>query len=239
MGQILRAAAFGAAAVAVLTTVPSSAAPAHRTRLTLTFSSRDVSSSTGLHVTMAFTDPSNPSGKAPRLVTAVLTLPQGTMLRTDSAPRCTASDADLTVRGTAACPDDTRVGSGTIQGDTGVGAPVDPITGDDTVFNGPDEIIEVVTPPGMPFAVAVDRLHQRRGTVTAHPPAPPGGPPDGHTTIRRVDFTIPARGAGRSAYITTPGTCPPSGVWTTTGRFTFADGVSDTVLTTTPCRRRR
>jgi hypothetical protein len=233
MTPALRALALSTAAMALAAGTPSSAATGHRAHLTLVFSSRSVSTSTGVHVRLQLTDPANPGGKAPQLVKAIVALPTGTAVATGSAPQCTASDTALTLEGALACPDNSRVGSGTVQGDTGFGAPFDPISGDDHVFNGPGQIIEVVTFPGMPFAVGFDRLIVSGSTLTAHPPAPPGGPPDGRIHVSAIDFTIPLR----AGYLTTPPTCPRSGVWTTTGRFVVADGVTDTATTTTPCRR--
>jgi hypothetical protein len=128
------------------------------------------------------------------------------------------------------------VGSGTVDGDTGFGAPVDPISGDDDVFNAPRQIIEAVAAPGTPFVVAVDRLVQTGATLRAHPPAPPGGPPDAKTHVRLIEFTIPVLGTRRSPYITTPSVCPSSGSWTTVASFTYADGVTERVTATTRCR---
>jgi hypothetical protein len=241
---MVRVARWSAAAALLLslTVVVDSATASggSRAALRLSFTSMQPGTSTGLRVDARFGDPVGSSNKPPRLVSAVITLPAGWRIATGSRPQCTASDAELQVAGTLACPDDTVVGSGAVTAVTGLGAPVDPLVGDDTVINGKDELIEVVTPPGAPAPPAgVDRLTVSGHTLTAHPPNVPGGPPDGSTNIQRILFFVPAHGSSAHPYMTTPPRCPSSGHWTTTAAFTFADGHTTTTTATTPCRRRR
>ena len=115
-------------------------------------------------------------------------------------------------------------------------APIDPLVGDDTVFNGDNELIEIVTPPGAPApAAGVDHLTIKGNTLTAHPPSVPGGPPDYKTAIKRITFVIPAFASGDKPYLTTPPTCPKSGRWRTFAVFYFADGSHNGVTADTPC----
>jgi hypothetical protein len=86
---------------------------------------------------------------------------------------------------------------------------------------------------------AFDRLTIKGSTLTAHPPAAPGGPPDGQTSVRSSDFAVPVRRAAGRSLVTTPPRCPKRRRWITTATFRFANGDSDTVLSATPCRRVR
>jgi hypothetical protein len=85
----------------------------------------------------------------------------------------------------------------------------------------------------------MDRLTIEGSKLTAHPPTTPGGPPDGRTAIREIKFTIAAREsqspAGARAFITTPPVCPSAREWTSRGMFGFANGIEETVTSTTPC----
>lgn len=217
--------------------VPSAQATANgNAALKLTFTTTASGASTGVHVDVQLGNPVGSSHKPASLTGAVIRLPMGTVINTGSRPQCTASDAEMQMAGTLACPNDSQVGKGSLEGQTGFGAPVDPLVGDDTVFNGDDELIEIVTPPGAPApAAGVDHLTVNGNTLTAHPPSVPGGPPDYKTAIKRIRFAIPAFGTGNKAYITTPPSCPKSGHWRTVAVFTFADGTHNRVTADTPC----
>ena len=200
--------------------------------LQLTFTSTTPGAPTGVHVDLRFGDPIGSDHKPLQLTSARIQLPKGTVIDTSARPQCTAPDPVLQTAGTLGCPSDSQVGSGSLEGETGFGPPVDPLVGDDTVFNGDDELIEIITPPGAPApAAGVDRLTIKGSTLTAHPPSVPGGPPDWTTNIKRITFVIPVHGA----YITTPPRCPASGHWRTVATFKFADGSGNRVTADTPC----
>jgi hypothetical protein len=177
----------------------------------------------------------DPNAKPSPLRTAVLALAPGLRFDTTTLPQCTASDDEIRTLGPDACPHDTELTVGSLAGATGFGPPFDPLVGDDHVFNGPDQFIEVVAFPGSSASPAFDRLKIAGSTLTAHPPMLPGGPPDGETAVRSIDFQVPVRSAGAKALITTPPGCPAGARWTTSGTFGFADGSSDTVVSATPC----
>lgn len=226
--------ALAAAVVATLGLVVPSAqgATEGNAALRLTFTSATPGAATGLHVDLRFGNPIGSDHKPLQLTGARIRLPRGTVIDTSTRPQCTAPDAVLQTAGTLGCPSDSQVGSGTLEGETGFGAPVDPLVGDDTVFNGKGELIEIITPPGAPApAAGVDRLTIKGATLTAHPPSVPGGPPDWTTNIKRIRFTIPVHGT----YLTTPPRCPSSGQWRTVATFMFADGTSNRVTADTPC----
>ena len=217
--------------------VPSAGATVNgNAALKLTFTTTAPSASTGVHVDVQLGNPVGSPHKPSPLTGAVIRLPKGTVINTGARPQCSAPDAEMQVAGTLACPSDSQVGKGSLEGQTGFGAPIDPLVGDDTVFNGKDELIEIVTPPGAPApAAGVDRLTIQGSTLTAHPPTVPGGPPDYKTAIKRITFVIPAYGVGDKSYVTTPPSCPRSGHWRTFATFYFADGTTNRVTADTPC----
>ena len=224
--------------LAGLLLVPSAQATVNgNVALKLTFTTPMPGASTGLHVDVQLGNPVGSSHKPSPLTGAVIRLPKGTVINTSARPQCTAPDAEMQTAGTLACPSDSQVGKGSLEGQTGFGPPIDPLVGDDTVFNGKNELIEIVTPPGSPApAAGVDHLTIDGNTLTAHPPSVPGGPPDYKTAIKRITFVIPAFRSGDETYITTPPTCPKSGHWRTVATFTFADGTNNRVTADTPCR---
>jgi hypothetical protein len=223
--------------MAELMFVPSAQATVNgNAALKLTFTTTAPGASTGMHVDVRLGNPVGSPHKPSPLTGAVIRLPKGTTINTATRPQCTAPDAEMQAAGTLACPSDSQVGKGSLEGQTGFGAPIDPLVGDDTVFNGNNELIEIVTPPGAPApAAGVDHLTIKGNTLTAHPPSVPGGPPDYMTAIKRITFVIPAFGRGGKSYLTTPPTCPKSGRWRTLATFYFADGSSNRVTADTPC----
>lgn len=227
----------GTAALAALmvgSVIPSgaSAEAGHRADFSLGLTSSAPAASTGLTISVRFKAPDDPEAKPPPVKGVVLDAPAGTRFDTTTVTRCEASDAELRARGLSACPSDSKVGFGGFSAITGFGPPVDPFVADNHVFNGPDQIIEVVTFKGTDRTAGFDRLTIDGSTLTAHPPTTPGGPPDGRTATRTIDFAIPARGA----FITTPRQCPADGSWISRGHFTFEDGGTETVASRTPCR---
>jgi len=223
--------------VAALALIPSAQATVNgNVALRLTFSTTTPGSSSGVHVDVRLGNPVGSAHKPSPLTGAVIRLPKGTVINTALRPQCTAADAEMQAAGTLACASDSQVGKGSLEGQTGFGAPIDPLVGDDTVFNGDNELIEIVTPPGAPApAAGVDHLTIKGNTLTAHPPSVPGGPPDYKTAIKRITFVIPAFASGDKPYLTTPPTCPKSGRWRTFAVFYFADGSHNGVTADTPC----
>jgi hypothetical protein len=192
-------------------------------------------SSSGFSFHVVFRHPKDPNAKPPPVTKVVLHSPQGTRFDTAGVPRCEASDAELRALGNNGCPQSSRVGAGTLTAMSGFGPPFDPLHGDNTVYNGPGQIIELITVQGTNVTAGFDRLTVDGSTLTGHPPFTPGGPPDGQTAIRSIDFEIPARAGTAGGYITSPTVCPPNGRWTSTGEFGFADGGAETVSSRTPC----
>ena len=234
MGRTLQAGTAALAASLALAAAGAAPAWGAEAALTTPFTTDRPQQSTGavLHVRYG-----REEEKPPALTAGAFDLPAGTVLDTTAVPACEATDEEFRARGRDACPPETKVGAGFLVAVTGTGPPGDPVHTDVTVFNGPGELIEVVTFKGTNAFAGLDRLSVDGRTLTAHPPPTPGGPPDGRTTIREVRIELPARvGADGRPYLRTPPSCPPDGQWRGEGRFAFADGSTATVPTAQPCR---
>jgi hypothetical protein len=222
------------AAATLALPAPALADKGRRADLEIGLTSRSPGAPTGFSLHAALHAEGDPDAKPPPIRSAVFRLPDGVRLDTTAVPQCTASDDELRLFGSSACPADSELTVGRLTADTGFGPPVDPIAGDDHVFNGKGQIIEVITAPGTPLSPGFDRLTISGSTLTAHPPTTPGGPPDGETAIRSIDFAIPVRGS----LITAPPACPADGRWTSSATVGFADGTSETVGSATACTPR-
>ena len=202
----------------------------------LRLSARAPDAVTGLSFRVGYRNPSDPNAKPPPITAATFELPKGTHIDGGAVPACKASDEDFRARGRDACPASSRVGGGTLTAITGFGAPVDPVETDVTVFNGGDELVEVVFAKGTNTVLGLDRLKVQGSTLVAHPPATPGGPPDGRTAIRTIALDLPARrGSSGRPFVTAPDTCPGDRRWRSKARFAFADGGTTTLTSETPC----
>jgi polyvinyl alcohol dehydrogenase (cytochrome) len=206
--------------------------PGSQGQFKLRFSSRRPGSPTGAHLT-AVVHRGSPNEKPSALRSETLTLPPGARFDGQAVPACHASDQEIQMLGPSACPGSSQVGSGTLQVD--MGGPADPETTDVTIFNWGHGTVEVVTAPGTGRTLAIDRGDfTGPGRLTNHPPDAPGGPPDFKAAVSAVDFTYRALPSG---FITTPRSCPPSGVWTSAVSYSTADGRSYHATSTTPCGR--
>lgn len=233
-----RAAAAAATVVAILGAAgPAQGDQGRLADVELRFSSQRPATPSGLTVHILLHRESDPDAKPSPLRSAVVRLPDGTVVDTTAAPECRATDDELRALGSEACPDDTRLTVGVFTAITGFPGPADPFVGDLHIFNGPRQIIEVVTVPGGSASPGFDRLTIDGTTLTAHPPRAAGAPPDNEASVRSLDYELPVRTAGAKSLLTTPPRCPRSGVWTSSSTFGFADGTTDTVASTTPCTR--
>jgi hypothetical protein len=143
------------------------------------------------------------------------------------------------LNGASACPQQSQVGTGTVIVMTGCGAPVDPATLDAVLFNSGDGITELLTDHKTGARLTVGHAKfTAPNTITETPSPNPGCPPVGEISVRQVDFHFNnTRGAAGMAFITTPGVCPASELWTSRASATLADGHTYTATSTTPCVR--
>jgi hypothetical protein len=192
---------------------------------------------TALRLNVVFKHPEDPEGKPAALDTAEIGLPRGMRIDDAALPRCEATDDDFRMHGRQACPPETQVGEGAVTVMTGI-APADPRKFDIVAFNAEGEIAEVVFVEGTNVMASIDRVSIEDGKLVPHPPAPPGGPPDGRTAIRELELNLARRiGPEGDAYVTTPPRCR-KGWWRSTARFGFNDGSTTEVRSRSRCRRR-
>jgi hypothetical protein len=229
----LRVAAAGAAILGLV--APAAAAADPRADLDVRLSAQAPATSSGVAFRVVYKHPDDPNAKPPALTKAAFELPAGTRLDSGALPQCTATDDELQARGPSACPAESRIGAGTFVGITGAGPPADPFVGDIAAFNGPNQIVELVLFQGTSTTAGYDRITIEGSTLVAHPPATPGGPPDGRTVPRSIELNIGARVEGGRPYLTTPAACPGAGRWQSIGRFEFLDGGAASVPAATPC----
>jgi hypothetical protein len=204
------------------------------------FSSAESGAPTGFHEEIDYVNPEDPAGKPHAVQTIVVALADGARIDTSVPARCTASDAELELQGPSGCPAASRVGQGTVAVDTGMAVGTVPrvIENDATLFNADHELIlftESTNVPGPPIR-SVGRSAVGERTFTTQAPALPGfPPPDPFTAIKTVRLTIdPVSQSGR-AYLRTPATCPAAGSWINNATFTYRDGVSQRVDSSSTC----
>lgn len=204
--------------------------------------------STGEHLVFDYVNPDDPNAKPPAVSRVVTVLPRGARFDVSVPDSCPADDAALIAQGSAACPPGSIVGGGVVTVDTGAPPPLRIVTADVEFINNaadPDgELIylNTVRGTGARTVIRADAA-PRRGTVDVG--MLPGAPPDGGS-IDTVDVSLDAISrtidGERRSYIATPKRCRgrrSDPHWTTRVEFTYADGVTQTVRTPTPCTKRR
>jgi hypothetical protein len=196
----------------------------------LRFASATPGSPTAARLYILYKDPDDPDAKPSPIKRVVIEAPAGTDFGVDRVPACAATDDELRAEGRAACSKDSRVGAGSLTAMTGFGPPFDPFPTVVTIFNTGQGFLELVSEEDTDSTLAVDRAAVHGSTAVLTPPSTPGGPPDGQTAVREIDFRF-----DRPQYLRTPASCPPDGRWRSRGVFTFADGATVAVPSSTPC----
>lgn len=241
MSSDLRWAAVGAvcAAVALAGTAPARAEAGSRQSAKVVFVENRPGVPSGLAFDVDYVNPSDPNGKPPAVRTVFETLAQDARLDTTVPARCDASDAQLMALGDSACPAESKVGTGYIRIDTGFPEPNRFFDVDVTFLNNTDQLI-FLSRERKTGARVVSRAAIQGNHLTSMAPPLPGTPPDGgaldvvHTRFDAISREV---GGVRRGYITTPSACPRGGTWTNTLAFTYADGVTQTVASQSPCTR--
>jgi hypothetical protein len=196
------------------------------------FSAKRPNASTAIHLKILYKGP-DPHGKPSPIRKIVLNAPRGTRFDSKALPRCYASDQELLADGDSACPAASRLGSGTLTAMTGFPGPAATVVTHVTIYNTATGNVELVKEASSGKPVATDRFRIEGRTWTARPPDTPGGPPDGKTAVRSIDFTY----APKARWAVTPRGCPAARRWSSKAAFTYADGVTARVPDRTPCRR--
>lgn len=212
---------------------PAASADGIRQSAKAVFSERDRGASTALRLAIDYVNPADPEAKPPPVRSVALTLARGSRIDTGAVPVCEAADAELMTQGPAPCADSV-VGGGVVTLDTGFPEPFRFLDNDLTLLNAADEVIFLFRQRQLGVRLASHAQIEGR-TITATAPFLPGTPPDG-AAADTVDETFNATAAG--AYISTPPRCPRSRRWTNRMRFTYDDGVTQTVRSRSRCRRR-
>lgn len=227
---------------AVLIAGAASQAPAQqgeqRQTFELSLTANRPASPTGFSERIDYVNPADPEAKPLAVETVVVRLPAGTRIDTTVPGQCDASDPVLISQGADACPPASRIGLGLVDLDTGVAGPGRIVSNDVTLFNHEDEVIFLFEEKGSGGRV-VSRAKVAGRSFTTNVPPLPGGPPDGFAAIDRVLLEVEAVARGPASYITTPGSCPESGGWISSGTFTYRDGVAQTVEAVSRCQRRQ
>ena len=232
----LRRAAVVASATVIAGTGAAWGSETDRGGFDLELSTKTPGTVTGLKFHVLYKHPDDPEAKPPPVTGAIFELPPGLRIDDDAIPQCTASDEEFRAQGRDACPAETQVGEGKLTAMTGVPG-ADPVTADVTAFNGDGELVEVVFVEGTNTVAGMDRLTIEEGRLVAHPPATPGGPPDGRTAVREIRLELPPRtGAGGRHYVTAPPDCP-TGSWISRAHYEFEDGGKTVVTSEAPCTR--
>lgn len=201
--------------------------------------------STSERLMFDYVNPADPEAKPPAVRRVVTVLPRGARFDVSVPDSCGVADADLILHGASACPQGSVVGGGIVTVDTGGPPPTRFVTIDVAFINNasdPDgELIYLNTVRGSEVRTVIRTdAAPRRGTADLG--MLPGAPPEGGA-IDTVDVSLDAItrtiDGERRNYITTPKRCrgrKDDPHWTTRVEFTYADGVTETVRTPSPCR---
>lgn len=211
--------------------------PSSRQTANLAFAEQRPGVASALAFEIDYRNPNDPDGKPPAVSKVVTTLAAGAQFDTSVPERCAATDAELVAQGELACPAESKVGGGFVRVDTGLAGPGRFLDTDVSLLNAADELILLFTDRASGANVPV-RAAVEGGTTTTNSPPLPGAPPDGGAVdvvdLRFEAVTRTIDGEQR-AYVATPDRCPDSGAWVNTIEFTYPDGVSQTVATSSAC----
>ena len=225
--------------LAVLTSLilPAVAAAEVRQTASLRFTTPVPGAASGAVLDIEYFHPADKDAKPPAVRRVVTTLAKGARYDTSVPEACEASDAALMLQGAAACPEGSEVGRGSLTLDTGMPGPARYTDADVAFHNRPDELIFVNTVRATGARTVLRAPIEGRKT-TSEVPMLPGTPPDGGA-IKRVHFEDDVVTRDGRAYITTPPRCPRSRVWTNRVTLTYADGVTQTVRSASPCKPKK
>jgi hypothetical protein len=233
--QMSRPAALLAAAA--LTPVGSAAAePMARVEYGDVFTTRTPGAPSGRVFFDEFFDARDANAKPPPVQHVHLQLPAGARFDTDAVPHCGATDAELMARGEEACAPGSQVGTEVFTFDTGADGPNRFVTNDIAFLNDPGELI-ILTRERQSGARVVVRGKIGPETFDFELAPLPGTPPDGGADKREDANYGPTIGPEGKAWLTTPPTCPASGVWRFRTDFTFRNGEKVTKTSDSPCDR--
>lgn len=243
------------AVLIVVVVIAVSAAPAYaepgsgpRQTVDQTFTTTHPGSPTGIGYEATFHGEGDPTAPPPPMDKMTFYPPAGFRFDTSVPDQCTATDAELQVRGPDACPPGSILGVGRTDGL--FMAPVThsfvfhEFTHRMFIANNAGEQIILVEAEG--YAVMRGKFQPDGSLEVKRPPCFPQPPTgecvDDYILETMTSSFIPpytrATADGVRSYATTPPECPKSRYWNTTIKFWWSDGAEDTVVTLQPCTKR-
>ena len=178
----------------------------------------------------------DPSGDPPYMRGMTFHPPEGARYDTSVPDRCTATDAEIGLRGPSACPAGSHLGSGT--GTAKAMGQVNEVPIE--MFNNADEVILIIRSPGV-YTISRGKIAPDQSVTfkspTCYPSVNVAGCPVDNALQLGSQMVTPAYVRDGRAYLTTPPTCPESGYWETPVYFWWADGTDETIVTRQPCRQ--
>lgn len=236
------AAALLPAALAMAPAGESSAAVTPRQVGSITFTSIRPGTVTGLRVSVEFQNPAGADEKPYSVASMVIQGPTRSVINTSVPPQCNVSDAQLLIQGPSACPPGSKVGGGTAVSDTGGGGGPLPRYQHLTVtdFNTRNGLIGFDQDNDPPGIRSVDHTtFNGKASTTVFPTYPGSPPPDDYTAVKSLQEYFPPYARNGHGYRLTPPTCPRVGYWTFTAHFKYRDGITQSIVSRSPCRRAR
>jgi hypothetical protein len=230
-------------AIAVLCAGPAAAEPASGPRQDVDFSltTTQPNAPTGSSFTGSYHAAGEPQGNPPYLRRMVFSYAPGLRFDTSVPDQCTASDAELSLRGPAACPPGAILGDGQVEGI--FWAPIthafvfDHYTHHVDVINNANEQIVLVESEG--WTVQRGKFQPDGSlvfdTTTCFPAPPSGECADDYIMQLKTASAVPEYTNASGSYATTPPTCPVEGYWATTISYYWTDGSTDDVVTRQAC----
>ena len=205
------------ALLAVLALAASAAAATNAAKFDLGLTTKKIGKSTGFSFDVVFANAGgNPVPAA--LNRFSVTLPKGSKFNHAAAPQCTATDKQLTDKGSAACARATQVGTGK--------ASAVPAGGGNTL----DTTVKIFNMDRNQFMFQIQvggndaaRFFAKSKGSTLTSDSLTGTLPGGVIVTSFQGKIQPKSSKGKNL-ITSPSTCPKSRKWKFSGTFKFADG---------------
>ena len=233
----MRLAAVGVVLATVGGVGTAAAAASDRLVADLKLTSKRPNQPTG--ATLHLVWPDGEDGKPKPEKVGIFRLPAGSRVNQSAIPVCTATDAELRVRGGSACPGGSELGPGRVTFVSGFGSPFDPVTLENDWYHAPGQLVGLFHPQGSRTpTIAVNRVDIQGSTFVARPALPPGFPPGTKTAPKQSDQEIYGLSTTRGAFLTTPPRCPRSRKWVAHATVIYDDGSVDKDTSVTRCKRR-
>ena len=226
-------------AAALVAAVPASALKPRQFG-TFRFTSTIPGAPTGNLLNVTFQNPSDPDAKPYSAAQMVIHAPKGTVTDTTWLPQCHATDDEIYAQGASACPVNTKVGAGWAFADTGGSGKGRYSRTTITDFNNRNEVVGIGQNDDVAALRTIDRTKLEKGKSTSTFPAFPGTPPpEPYTPVQRLHIFFPVHKRNGRAYTRTPPTCPRSRRWTFKVDFHYRDGKTQSIVSRSPCRRKK